>query len=343
MMQFKSARGVQQADVAEAADALIAEGLRPTIERVRQKMGRGSPNTVSPMLDIWFGALGARLTGNQSATAVDTVPHPVQEGMKKLWEVALASGRQEAFLQVAQVQASLEGERTAIAAKAADFVQQEQLQAERMQASEDALNASKTQIEDLRRQSADLRQSLKEREKELAEQRTQLQAAEQVWATQTRKAADEAVQQARERERVEERAASTEQRLLQEVDRARQETKLLRVAALESEKREAMQHSQWQQTLQTRTEALSLAIEQGAQSNRDLQIARDMLTTAHLKNEELKGLFDKQQLANESVIAQLTRALNNRSRLTTSIMPNSKNKAKLKRVAGRVTPFKTRL
>ena len=47
-MQSKSTRGVQQEDVWVAADALIEEGLRPTIERVRQKMGRGSPNTVSP-------------------------------------------------------------------------------------------------------------------------------------------------------------------------------------------------------------------------------------------------------------------------------------------------------
>lgn len=335
-MQFRSARGVQQVDVSEAADALIAEGLRPTIERVRQKMGRGSPNTVSPMLDAWFGALGARLTGNQSVTAVDAIPYPVQEGMNKLWDMALVIGREEAFLQVAQIQASLEGERIAIAAKAADFSQREQLQAERMQASENALNTSKMQIEDLRKQFADLRKSLKERETEIAEQRTRLQAAEQVWAAQTRKVADEAAQQARERERADERAASTERRLLQEVDRARQETRLLRTAALESEKREAAQQSQWQETLRARTDALNLAVEQGTQNSRDLQAARDMLATAQLKNEEIKVVFDKQQLANESVIAQLTRALTSRSRLATSV-PNPKNKARLKRAVGRTT------
>jgi hypothetical protein len=38
---------------------LLAEGLRPTIERVRQKIGRGSPNTVSPMLERGFASLGA--------------------------------------------------------------------------------------------------------------------------------------------------------------------------------------------------------------------------------------------------------------------------------------------
>jgi transcriptional regulator with AAA-type ATPase domain len=40
---------------------LLHEGPRPTIERVRQKIGRGSPNTVSPMLERWFASLGQRL------------------------------------------------------------------------------------------------------------------------------------------------------------------------------------------------------------------------------------------------------------------------------------------
>jgi hypothetical protein len=35
----KVTRGVQEADVWAAADALLALGLRPTIERVRQQIG----------------------------------------------------------------------------------------------------------------------------------------------------------------------------------------------------------------------------------------------------------------------------------------------------------------
>ena len=34
-------RGIQESDVFGAADALLAEGKRPTIERVRLKIGRG--------------------------------------------------------------------------------------------------------------------------------------------------------------------------------------------------------------------------------------------------------------------------------------------------------------
>ena len=328
-MQFKSIRGVQQVDVSDAADALISDGLRPTIERVRQKMGRGSPNTVSPMLDAWFGALGARLTGYQSVTAADAIPGPVQEGMRKLWDMALASGREEAAGQVAQLQARLEDERIAIAAKATEFVQREQLHTERMQASEDALNAARIQIEDLRGQYADLRKSLKERETEVAGQRARLEAIEQAWTAQRRKDADDAAQQVRERERADERAASTERRLLQEVDRARQETKLLRLAALEFEKRNAAQQSQWEETLRTRSNELGLALEQNAQKSTELHAMQEALATAHLKTDEIKDLFDKQRLANESAIALLTRALVNRSRLATSAL-NPKNKGKLR-------------
>ena len=42
----KTTRGVQEQDVWAAADAVLLQGERPTIERVLQHMGRGSPNTV---------------------------------------------------------------------------------------------------------------------------------------------------------------------------------------------------------------------------------------------------------------------------------------------------------
>ncbi|WP_368859848.1 DNA-binding protein, partial [Escherichia coli] len=45
------ATGITEVDVWRASDALLLEGARPTIERVRQKIGRGSPNTVSPHLE----------------------------------------------------------------------------------------------------------------------------------------------------------------------------------------------------------------------------------------------------------------------------------------------------
>lgn len=66
---LRSGRGIQEAQVWEAADALVHEGLRPTIERVRQKIGSGSPNTVSPMLERWFATLSKRLGGRGAGLA----------------------------------------------------------------------------------------------------------------------------------------------------------------------------------------------------------------------------------------------------------------------------------
>ena len=44
-------RGVTASDVERAADSLLRVGERPTIERIREKLGTGSPNTINPLLD----------------------------------------------------------------------------------------------------------------------------------------------------------------------------------------------------------------------------------------------------------------------------------------------------
>jgi hypothetical protein len=88
-------RGVQQQDVWRAADALLVEGLRPTIERVRQKIGRGSPNTVSPYLETWFKDLGGRITNPHTFTASPDVPDPVLQAAQHFWETALGETRRD--------------------------------------------------------------------------------------------------------------------------------------------------------------------------------------------------------------------------------------------------------
>lgn len=73
----RGARGVQEDEVWGAADAVLASGERPTIERVRQFLGRGSPNTVGPMLEAWYGSLAQRL--KTPSAAADELPE--EEGV----------------------------------------------------------------------------------------------------------------------------------------------------------------------------------------------------------------------------------------------------------------------
>jgi len=95
------ARGITETDVFAACDALLLAGERPTIERVRQKIGRGSPNTVSPMLDAWFKGLGRRLQDPGAFAPPTDVPDPVLQAAQHFWEVAQAESRRDVDARIA--------------------------------------------------------------------------------------------------------------------------------------------------------------------------------------------------------------------------------------------------
>ena len=124
----RGGRGIQEAQVWEAADALVHEGLRPTIERVRQKIGSGSPNTVSPMLERWFATLGKRLDGH-GANLTDGEAHQLPLGIvqaaKLFWETARREADQVQVQKTEAARRELELQREALAQKESDLTQRE--------------------------------------------------------------------------------------------------------------------------------------------------------------------------------------------------------------------------
>jgi hypothetical protein len=90
-------RGVSARDVELAADALLRAGERPTIEKVREKLGSGSPNTINPLLDAWWKRLSARL--DSGPTALHRLPESVAHAAEALWMQALDEGRRRAVLE----------------------------------------------------------------------------------------------------------------------------------------------------------------------------------------------------------------------------------------------------
>jgi Plasmid replication region DNA-binding N-term len=84
-------RGITSRDVELAADALLREGERPTIERVRERIGRGSPNTINPMLDAWWKTLSSRLDAGPAA--LHRLPEPIAHIAEALWMQALEESR----------------------------------------------------------------------------------------------------------------------------------------------------------------------------------------------------------------------------------------------------------
>ena len=102
-------RGISQRDVELAADALLRAGERPTIERVREKIGRGSPNTINPSLDAWWKRLASRLDAGPAA--LHRLPESVAHVAEALWMQAIDEARR-------RVEQELSREaRTALSAK----------------------------------------------------------------------------------------------------------------------------------------------------------------------------------------------------------------------------------
>jgi hypothetical protein len=90
-------RGITQSDVSHAADSLLRAGERPTIEKVRAKLGRGSPNTINPMLDAWWKTLSARLDAGPQA--LHRLPESIAHIAEALWVQALEEGKRRAALE----------------------------------------------------------------------------------------------------------------------------------------------------------------------------------------------------------------------------------------------------
>ena len=90
-------RGVNLGDVSQAADALLRTGERPTVEKIRAAIGRGSPNTVGPLLDAWWKRLAGRL--DSGPAAFHRLPESVAHVAEALWMQALEEGRRRALVE----------------------------------------------------------------------------------------------------------------------------------------------------------------------------------------------------------------------------------------------------
>lgn len=207
-------RGITENDVWTACDALLVSGARPTIERVRHHLGRGSPNTVGPHLDTWFKGLGARIQDPAAFAALSGVPDPVRGAASHLWEVAQAEARRDIDQRVAQGVAGAEARTQASEARAQQAEAALQASALAAQRAEEEVNrvanaleqalrslaAEKARVDEVRAALAAGHLRIQQLEAELASQRTE--AAQQVAAAIERAdAADRRVAMELERER----------------------------------------------------------------------------------------------------------------------------------------------
>jgi DNA repair exonuclease SbcCD ATPase subunit len=217
--------GVPEGDVFAAADAVLARGERPTVERVRAELGRGSPARVGKVLEAWWEALAKRLAGEARLPAL---PAEVAHAFIDVWRAACASATTAA-------QQSLDAERRAVGEEVRmarqALADDEQRVAAAHAAAEDARSAqlhleqrlaAVTALAETRaNQSASLERDLESLRSELARVGKELADVQRAASAERHAAATERASLMAHIDAVENRAHA-------EVDRARQEAKGLK-------------------------------------------------------------------------------------------------------------------
>lgn len=312
-MTSSTPRGITETDVWQAADALLLEGARPTIERVRQKIGRGSPNTVSPYLETWFKTLGARIADPKAFSAPPALPDPIAQAAKHFWETALTAARAEgaALVEVeraelATARRALEAERVAVRAEATQSLVQ-------AQAKEEALQVMRTRAAESQARQNTLAVEIEERNRILLEVRAEITRVQADREALRRQLDSERATFEADRKALEAREAAQAAHWAAEVDRAREATKgaLARASHLEREGA-------------TRADQLRLALETAERERREVtdhntQMALDVdrLRTEH--DAGSKAFEASQQRSRERETQLLTQCERVQTQLTEAL------------------------
>lgn len=308
-MDGRSTRGIREEDVWQAADQLLHDGLRPTIERVRHKIGRGSPNTVSPMLENWFATLGKRLFGKSDQDlppgAENPVPAIVLQTAHELWSRAQEDAKKIQSREITAQRNELEMREAELGLKQAELAQKEAALEQTRSSLEGALTSARQVLgttqahmeeavrgrQDSEARVKQLEQSLAQAQGALERLRAETTAQQAAWSESVRQA--ELVHTEREK------------RLLLEVDRERltarhSNAELLRERKLRERVEESLREAT--QDLGALRNAMTLVEAAQARAQEDIQVWQE-------RRDELQKRLSIEENAHQATRALLATAL----------------------------------
>lgn len=217
--------GVPEADVYAAADRVLERGERPTVERVRLELGRGSPARVGQLLESWWDALAKRLAGE---TRLPDLPKTASAAFTELWRVATDEARSQLETAMEQRREALDAESAQWAREKTEFISQlERADSERLAAIE-ARGRSDARLEDLQRLLAQHETQHADDVRRLEVMGTRVEVLEHERRELVQRLAAREAAAAQERDAATSHLRAVEDRANVEIDRARQEAKALR-------------------------------------------------------------------------------------------------------------------
>lgn len=246
-MQNERRKGIQQSDVERAADQLLAAGERPTIEKVRLQLGRGSPNTIAPLLDLWFSGLGRRVRGLAGAEGWgDQLPASLLATAEALWRQAQTEAERVAGQELHAAKEALAQLEQRVNERAQALVQQEALLLERQSSLERSLQAAQLQIGALEQSLALANQDGQAKAQKISTLEASLRLNQERRDEDAARHQQALQQLTEDRRRADERYDSASVRSALEIDRLRQELKTERQQRQVNEKewKEALESAQ---------------------------------------------------------------------------------------------------
>lgn len=249
--------GVPENEVFAAADAVLARGERPTVERVRLELGRGSPARVGGLLDQWWARLAERLSGE---TRLPTLPAGVSQAFVAVWQQAIHLAQAVAEQGMSEQRQVVSAERERVAVVEDQARQDAALARQHAMVAQAAQQVSETRLADLEAlleqratQILDLQQQRDSLLRERGDGQQHSQTLHQELNDLRRKAEQERVAQ-------EIYVRGVEDRAHREVDRAREESKHMNAQVKEA----GYQLEHLQQRIEGAQDALGQALQNAA-------------------------------------------------------------------------------
>jgi len=219
------ARGITESDVHTAADELVANGERPTVERIRAHLGTGSPNTVTRWLETWWKNLGLRLQPKRPD--LKDSPTVLAELVGQWWALALEHARESILVELTDARQTLAADYDELRGQQQTFAEEASELHAKATASAQSERLALTQVAELRQLVDQLQAQLAESARQHASTDQRLEQAESARRVVEARLLNLQELARSERESLLEHARSVENRAAQDVDQARQQTKEL--------------------------------------------------------------------------------------------------------------------
>ncbi len=258
------------------------------------------------MLETWFATLASRLGVSNPPIEDLQIPQALKQGLEKIWEMALLMGQEEAGKQSAQINFELSQAKAALQVREDDLFQQQKILAARQEALEDALLAAVDKSDDLTSRLSQMQLLANRREEEVEVLYRRLAVIEDERSSERRRMDEKTTMQSIELQRQAARAESTQHKLLEDIDKARQETKKIRSDAQASEKLFERDRSLSLQKIQS-CELDLLKVKE--LHTAEISTLRKTIDALNVRSDELRQLLEKNQIASNDTIARLTEAL----------------------------------